>query len=618
MIKNFNELVSQIKSQVPIQELISEYITVKRSGRGFVGLCPFHEDHHPSLQIHPQKGIFKCFSCGTGGDLISFYALINKKKWSEAVVDLAQKYGLKIEYGDESKTEIQIKKQLYELNRECLEYFKTNLYSKSGEHAQDYLRNKRGYSIETIKKYEIGYALNSWEALSDFLSKNKKYNKELLIASGLFVIKENQEGYYDRFRNRVIIPILDDNNNVIGFGGRTLSNDDAKYINSPETLIFNKGSILYGLNHAKEEIRQLDYAILTEGYLDVITAHQSGLLNTVASLGTACTIQQIRLLTKYSESKKIYLCMDTDSAGKKAVESIFRLTHELSSYINFDLRVVSNLPGKDLDEALRKDSAENIRALIINSQKLNYFMFDQQINEYLNEKSEVLRKDILAELTINLINIKDPIEQLESIKYISHKINIDEDLLKLKLKEKVKTSKYKSIKSIKPDDASMDETYKMHISERYKQAEFEILALYITSLPSNYEDVKKDLKDFEFLDEKHRLLKEYIDNLTEKPSSTSDMINNLIIEFNEYKHLMSLITDLAWKLENDSKFQSNTFTELKTKIITEAKSSIEWWDMNKNKMKELTGMLKEHKDPEKEKEILSEMILLIRKKGQKE
>ena len=310
--------------------------------------------------------------------------------------------------------------------------------------------------------------------------------------------------------------------------------------------------------------------------------------------------------------------MDTDSAGKKAVESIFRLTQEFSNYINFDLNVVSNLPGKDLDEALKNDSTENIKNIIINSKRLNYFIFDQQANEYLNERNEALKKDILTEITANLINIKDPIEQLESIKYLSHKINIEEDLLKIKIKEKSKTNTKRLNKSIQTADKDVDESYKMYISERYKHAEFEILALYITSFPQNYVDIKNDLKDFIFLDEKHRLLKEYIDNLTEPLSSTSEIINNLIIEFNEYKHLMSLITDLAWKVENDSKFQTSSFVNLKSKIISEAKSSIEWWNTNKTKMKELTGLLKEQKAPDKEKEILSEMLLLIKKKGQQE
>src|SRR3989338_9019043 len=143
MIKNFQELVSQIKSQVPIQELIAEHITIKKSGRGYVALCPFHDDHHPSMQIHPQKGIFKCFACGTGGDLIAFYALMNKKKWSEVVPELAVKYGLKVEYGEENKTETQIKKQLYELNNEALNFFKKNLFLSYGEKALEYLKEKR-------------------------------------------------------------------------------------------------------------------------------------------------------------------------------------------------------------------------------------------------------------------------------------------------------------------------------------------------------------------------------------------------------------------------------------------------------------------------------------------
>jgi len=357
MIKNFKELIEQIKTQVPIQEMIAEYVPVKKSGRGYVSICPFHDDHKPSLQIHPQKGIFKCFSCGTGGDLITFYALINKKKWAEAIPELATKYGLKVEYGDENKAEVEIKTKLYDLNRVALNFFKENLYLNNSDAkiALDYVQNKRKLTKETIEKFEVGYAPNGWESLYSYLTKDRNYQQELIVASGLFIPRENQNSYYDRFRNRVIFPIYNEKNNVIGFGGRTLTNEDAKYINSPETLIFSKGFNLYALNYAKDAIKNLDYVILTEGYLDVITAHQHGLTNTVATLGTALTKEQARLLAKYTNSKKICLCLDTDAAGQKAAERTFKISQEISKFVTLDLRVVSDLISKDLDESLKTE-----------------------------------------------------------------------------------------------------------------------------------------------------------------------------------------------------------------------------------------------------------------------
>ncbi|MBI2996564.1 MAG: DNA primase [Candidatus Melainabacteria bacterium] len=601
MIKNFQEIIEQLKSQVPIQELISEFIPVKKSGRGFVALCPFHDDHHPSLQIHPQKGIFKCFSCGTGGDLITFYALINKKKWSEVIPELALKYNLKIEYGNENTSETQVKNKLFELNKIVSDFFKKNLFDNLNKEALNYLLGKRKLSIETIEKYEIGFAKNSWDSLLNYLTKEMQYSNELIIASGLFIIKENQQGYYDRFRNRIIFPIYNEANNITGFGGRALSNDDVKYINSPETLIFNKGQGLYGLNFAKDEIKKLDYVILTEGYLDVITAHQNNLLNTVAPLGTALTTWQARLLTKYTDSKKVYLCLDSDIAGKKAVENIFRLTQEITKFVNLDLRVTSNLPGKDLDESLNQEDTNSIRKKIESSGKLTHFIFDRLSKEYFNATNEISKKNIFNEITEIIISIKDLMEQNENIKYISQKLSINEELINLKLKDKLRIKKQKK----SPDE----DMFKMHTIERFQHAETELLALYISLFP-DIEEIKKELSQIEFIDEKHKLIKEFLDSMVQTNIKPHEVINQLIIQFNEYKHLMNVISDLALKIETEE--QTSGYFKNKKRILTEAKEWIKWWITNKQKLKSLASQLKECKNKDEETKILSEMISLVK------
>lgn len=609
MIKNFKELVSEIKTQIPIQDLISEYIHLKKAGKGFVGLCPFHEDHHPSLQIHPQKGIFKCFACGTGGDLITFYSLINKKKWSEAVPELALKYGFKVEYGEETKTEVQIKNLLYELNKVALDFFKKNLFEQASTNAINYLTNTRRLSKDTINKFEIGYAENSWDSLYNFLSKEKNYPNELIIASGLFILKENQSSYYDRFRNRIIFPIINENNNIVGFGGRSLLTvpQEAKYINSPETLIFNKSTVLYGLNLAKEEIKKLNYAILTEGYLDVITAHQYGLTNTVATLGTALSTSQIRLLTKYIDSKKICLCLDTDAAGKKALESIFRVSQELKhTYV--DLRVTTDLGGKDLDEALNnKVDLNTIRKNIVDGKPLTVFILDKRINQYLESSSEFEKNSSLNEI-LELINlIQDKITQNEVIKYISHKLNINEEAINIRLKEKIKLQKNKTLKLQHKKSNEKEDIFKMYLNERFKHAELELLSIYISSFPY-INEIKNELELIEFIDEKHKLIKDYLDNINDTNISPHNIVSQLILEFNEYNHLMSVISELAWKIEmNEANYLKN-----KDKILKEAKEWINWWVTNKQKLKTLTEMLKESKNKEEENDILTKMLELVR------
>ncbi len=622
MIKNLQEIISQLKSQVPINELISDFVQVKKSGRNYVCVCPFHDDHHPSLQINVQKGIFKCFACGTGGDLITFHSLFNKKKWAESIQELAEKYGIKVEYSSapETKAENEIKNQLLELNSAALEYFKYNLTKKDDPTALHYLQNKRKLTSETISKYELGYALNSWDSLLNYLTKEKKYVKELIIASGLFIPRENDNGYYDRFRNRVIFPIFNESNSVIGFGGRTLSGDDVKYINSPETLVFSKGNNLYGLNFAKNAIRESNYSILTEGYLDVISAHQHGLLNTVATLGTALTQQQARLLTKYTASKQIYLCLDSDNAGKKAVENIFRHVNEISQSITLDIRVTTTLGAKDLDDSLNTFGYEDVKRKIKESIRLTEFIFEQYSGEYLDaqkNKNEVLKKDVLEKILEILYLIKDPIEGNEYIKLISHKLSIDEELLNLKLKDKQRSTRQKNPQySKKTAIFKDDDEYKMLTNERFKHAEIELLTLYISSFPS-CQEIKNDLADINLIDDKHKLIKEFLDTISLENFSCTETINKLFIEFNEYKHIMSTITDIAWRLENDESL-SESYSKNKSTIINQAKEWINWWITNKQKIKELTSKLKDSTSKEEGNELLTQMLEVVRNKSNQE
>lgn len=615
MIKNFKEVISQIKNQVPIQDLIAEYLTLKKSGRGYVALCPFHDDHHPSLQIHTQKGIFKCFSCGAGGDIITFYSQYNKRSWQESVTELAVKYGIKIEYGFENKAEVEIKKQLYELNRIALSFYKNNLFSNKGNEALDYLKNKRGLTPETIEKYEIGFALNEWDTLYNYFVKEKHFPRELIIASGLFIPQENEQSYYDRFRNRIIFPIIDENEKIIAFGGRCIepvTSEVPKYINSPETLIYSKGNNLYGLYFAKEEIKAKDFVILTEGYLDVLTAHQHKLLNTVALLGTALTQNQLRLLAKHTTSKRIYLCLDTDAAGIKATENIFRLLQDSKDFLHCDIRVLSSLLEKDLDESLRKHSINDFYKSLEKSKKLNLFILDKLAADYDKANisgNEISKKLVMEEITKVLLQIRDPLEQKQSIQYLSHKIEIDEEIISFKLKNELKLKRKKEAR--KKLSQYEDDEFKMYTNERFMHAERELLLLYISSFPL-VEQIKNKMAEITFIDEKHKLIKEFLDNLEGEEITPYESLNRLTLEFNEFKHIMSVISDLAFQLELDEKQNENHYIKNKEKILNEAKEWINWWITNKQKMKELTLKLKDSKTSEEETDVISEMMKIIK------
>lgn len=617
MITNFKDVVSEIKTIAPIHELISEYIQIKRSGRNYKALCPFHNDKNPSLQIHIEKGIFKCFSCGAGGDIITFYSKINNKNWTDSIVDLANKYGIKIEYGDENKTENKIKNELYEVNKIALEFFKNNLFIDAGKEALNYIKNERLISDDSINKFGIGFAQNSWDSLFNYLSNKKQFQKELLLSSGLFIARENKDGYYDRFRNRVIFPIFDEKNNVIGFGGRILpssTDTQAKYINSPETIIFNKGYILYGFNFAKENIKKEDFAILTEGYLDVITSHQYGLNNTVATLGTALSSSQMKLLSKYTSSNKVCICMDSDQAGIKALENVFNILQDTDKDSLLDVRVTTNLPAKDLDESLKIENSEKLKERIFNGEKIAAFIFKREIDSYIKASTENdnhLKKHHLDRIFDLLSGINDLLEKNEYIKLIAHKLNLNEELISQKLTNTVKRKK-RFVKEPTREEKNNLETdeFKMYTQKRFIHAEKELLLLYLSTFP-NPDSIRNEISSITFIDDKNKLIKDFLDNITDHSITAEEVINQLMIEFNEYNHIMSRISELSIELDNSSLNQVN-YSKNKDKIISEAKTSINWWITNEQKMKKLNSLLLESSNEEEKNSLLKQMIDIVK------
>ncbi len=343
------EIVEQIKSESDIVGIIGEDVNLIQRGRNFVGLCPFHNEKTPSFTVTPEKNIYKCFGCGKAGNAITFSMEFRGLTYPEALRYVASKSGIHIpENLTKGEKQKQGKKeQAFEAAELASEFFHKLLFEKPGKHALDYFLG-RGFSSESITKFRLGFAPDSWDATGKYLKK-KNISEEAINNAGLLVEKDSG-GFYDRFRGRAIFPVRDFLGRVIAFGARILSeeNNQPKYINSPQCLIYDKSKVLYGLYEAKQEIRKQNGALLTEGYSDVISLHQAGFENAIASSGTSLTNEQLHLLYRYT--KTIFLVYDSDNAGLKAAERAI----ELALPFGFSVRVVKLEKGEDPDSIIKK------------------------------------------------------------------------------------------------------------------------------------------------------------------------------------------------------------------------------------------------------------------------
>ncbi len=347
------EFIEEINRRLDIVDLVSQYVVLKKQGRNFVGLCPFHSENTPSFIVSPEKQIYHCFGCHEGGNGINFLMKIENLSFPEAIEKLAEKFGLEVprqKISPQEEARIRERKTYFALNQLARDFFQEYLWSKQAEQARDYLE-KRGLTAEVVRKFALGYAPAGWDYLLNYLLK-KGYSHRQIETAGLITLREGRDGQlkgYDRFRDRVMYPILDFRGQVVGFGGRILSNDktQAKYLNSPETSFFHKSQNLYGLFTAGNAIRQADEAVIMEGYMDVIAAHQFGIDNAVAALGTAFTADHAKLLRRYTN--RVLLAFDGDAAGVKAANKSMDILKKLDC----SLRVVHFPDNQDPDEFIR-------------------------------------------------------------------------------------------------------------------------------------------------------------------------------------------------------------------------------------------------------------------------
>ena len=366
------DTIAEVKQRANIYDVISEHIFLKKRGKDYVGLCPFHQEKTPSFTVSTTKQMYYCFGCGSGGNVLKFLMEVGKSSFSDVVLDLARRYQVQIktelpENRQEFQRQISLREKLYEILSMTNSFYQHALRQPQGKIALEYLQISRQISEETIQNFQLGYAPNGWKTIYGYLVEQKGFPLELVEKAGLILPRKSGTGYYDRFRDRLMIPINDVQGRVIGFGGRTLSDEQPKYLNSPETELFDKGKTLFALDKAKTTIAKQDKAVVVEGYFDVIALHASGIKNVVASLGTALNLIQIRQLLRYTESKQIILNFDADRAGIHATERVIGEIENLAYSGEVQLRVLNIPDGKDADEYLRTHSAEKYQELLVNS-----------------------------------------------------------------------------------------------------------------------------------------------------------------------------------------------------------------------------------------------------------
>lgn len=412
--------ISEIKNSADIVDIISEAVILKKAGRNFVGLCPFHSEKTPSFSVSPEKQIFYCFGCGMGGNVFSFLMKHEGLSFPEAVKMLAKRYGIEIaahSMSPEQKRKISEKENLFDLNRHAKDFFhQTLLNNAAGIDSVAYLK-KRGITDKTIKNFSLGYAPPGWDNLLKFLLK-KQISLKLAQKSGLIICKKNKYGYYDRFRNRIIFPIFDLNKQVLGFGGRVMDDSLPKYLNSPESPIYSKSKSLYGLGKAKHKCRKDGSVYIAEGYFDLLSLHQHKIENSVATLGTALTSEHIRLLKGYAQ--RVILVYDSDEAGINAA----RKCAGIFIKEDVDARIMILPPGYDPDSYLFKFGSKAFMDAASNASSIMDFLIESAIKR--NGLSVEGKIRIISDLIDPITSINDNLIRSLYIKRLSERIGIDE------------------------------------------------------------------------------------------------------------------------------------------------------------------------------------------------
>lgn len=513
--------IEEIKKRINIVEFIGSYVPLKKAGVNYKGLCPFHKEDTPSFMVSEEKNIWHCFGCGEGGDIFTFVEKMEGLEFYDALKFLAEKAGVKLKRQNIKVGQEKVK--LSDINEAAANFYhQVLLHPKAGKRALAYLK-KRGLTLQTIKNFQIGYAPNTWESTFKALSIKKHFKPEDIERAGLVIRSNNsraKSSYYDRFRGRIMFPIRNVAATCVGFSGRLLEDDPeaAKYVNTPETPIFHKSEVIFGIDRARQTIRQKNFVIIVEGQMDVVSAHQAGFEFMVATSGTALTPQHIEFLKKYTEN--IAFCFDTDSAGTAAAKRAI----DVANGAGVNAKLVILPKGEDPDSLIKKDKKKFVEALK-NAKNAMDFYFDKAFEG----KTEITldeKRKISSELLPQIKKIADPIIKGEYIKKLADRLNTSEDFLLEAL------TKIEDEKKFPESQAKSDESFQENLEER-------LLALMIlfpkiaqkhrksfsedSILTSGYQDLYKKLKKLYNTKEGEKLI-DFKKNLPAQFSKRLDLV----------------------------------------------------------------------------------------------
>lgn len=501
-----DEKINQIREAVDIVELIGEYVQLKKQGRNYFGLCPFHGENSPSFSVSAEKQIFHCFGCGAGGNIFTFLMDIEGYSFVEAAKVLAEKGNIPLDVEinkEQQRSSLPASSEQMIEAHELLRKFYHHLltHTNEGQEALEYLLN-RGFTEETIEKFQIGYALDSWDFVSKFLKK-RGFSLELMEQAGLIILREKDQSYFDRFRNRVMFPIMDYQGNTIAFSGRTLGEEQPKYLNSPETPIFNKSKTLYNFHQARSHIRKKEQAVIFEGFADCISAVRAGVENSVATMGTALTDQHIKLLKR--STNQIIICYDSDSAGLNAANRAANMLQEQGFYIKVAL-MPDNL---DPDDYIKKYGEKSFVSAVIGD-SLTYMAFKLhflRIGKNLNNEGD--RIQYIEEVLKEISRLSNAVERDFYLRQLSSEFSLSLDALEKQQRQVFYSEQKKGTLPKASIQKPMTLQYENKLRPAYLNAERFLIAHMLKSKEATYK-VQQMLENNIFHLDEHQAIITYL------------------------------------------------------------------------------------------------------------